>query len=262
MEQAEIIKAQYGTQDKLRARIETHRKYTVGQDLEAAVDAALGLQGGENLLDVGTGPGDFPGRLREGGHTGRLVGLDQSAGMVETASGKHPDVEFLQGDVQNLPFEDATFDVLSARHMLYHVPDIAAALGEFRRVLRPGGRLLAVTNVSDNLQAFRQAMSEATKAVDFDVPNNELSLDLGRFSEKEAPLIERAFGNARVEFTNSALVFPGPQAVLPYFESTAVFDRAPDQEEFREAFLQVITPHFQNGPWQVSKRGVLISATR
>ncbi len=40
-----------------------------------------------------------------------------------------------------------------------------------------------------------------------------------------------------------------------------MFDRAPDQESFREAFLQVLRPHFQDGPWRVSKRAVLISAT-
>ncbi len=206
MEQTEVVRKQYGTQDKLRARIETHQKYTAGQDLEAVVDAALALRGDESLLDVGSGPGDFPGRLWAGGHAGRLVGLDQSAGMVEAALSKHPDVEFVRGDVQHLPFGDAMFDVLTARHMLYHVPDIAAALSEFRRVLRPGGRFLAVTNVSDNLRGLKGAMGEAAQKVNFDVPDNELSADLGRFSEKEAGLVERAFGNARVELVDSALV--------------------------------------------------------
>ena len=262
MDQTEVMREQYAKDDKLRARIETHQRYTVGQDLEAAVDAALSLKGNESLLDVGTGPGDFPGRLRAGGHAGRLVGLDQSAGMLGAASGKHPGVEFVRGDVQALPFEDASFDVLTARHMLYHVPDIAAALLEFRRVLRPGGRFLAVTNISDNLRGLRDAMGEAARKIVYGVPDNELSLDLGRFSEREAPLVEETFGNTRTEFTDSALVFPDANSVLPYFESTAVFGRAPDQEDFRQAFLRVLRPHFADGPWRVPKRAVLISAKR
>ena len=54
--------------------------------------------------------------------------------------------EAQQGDAAALPFSDAAFDVVTARHMLYHVPDVAAVLAEFRRVLKPGGRFLAVTN--------------------------------------------------------------------------------------------------------------------
>src|SRR5687768_1380215 len=81
-EEAERLAAQYATAESLRARIETHARYSVGPSLEAAVDAALALCGGEDLLDVGTGTGGFPARLRREGHRGRLVGVDASAGMV------------------------------------------------------------------------------------------------------------------------------------------------------------------------------------
>ena len=53
-----------------------------------------------------------------------------------------------QAGADALPFPDASFDVLTARHMLYHVPSVPAALAEFRRVLKPGGRFLATTNVA------------------------------------------------------------------------------------------------------------------
>ena len=49
-------------------------------------------------------------------------------------------------DVQQLPFGDAQFDVVAAMWMLYHVPDLDRALAEIRRVLRPGGLFVAVTN--------------------------------------------------------------------------------------------------------------------
>jgi protein-L-isoaspartate O-methyltransferase len=52
------VAAQYATEQHLRTRIDTHRRYTVGPDLEASFDELLALGGQETLLDVGTGPGD------------------------------------------------------------------------------------------------------------------------------------------------------------------------------------------------------------
>ena len=57
------VAAQYATDRHLRTRMETHERYSVGPRLEPEVDRLLALRGDEALLDVGTGPGDFPGRL-------------------------------------------------------------------------------------------------------------------------------------------------------------------------------------------------------
>jgi ubiquinone/menaquinone biosynthesis C-methylase UbiE len=128
-------KQQYQTNTDLHTRQETHRLYTVGRPLETLVDEALRLEGHEALLDIGTATGDFPGRLRLEGHAGRLVGLDFSPGMIEKARASHENVEFVQGDAVALPFADSSFSVVTARHMLYHVPNIQAALLEARRVV-------------------------------------------------------------------------------------------------------------------------------
>jgi len=60
------------------------------------------------------------------------------------------------GDVQDLPFPDRSFDVVVAAWMLYHVPALDRGLAEIVRVLRPGGRLVAVTNYSDHLYEMFQ----------------------------------------------------------------------------------------------------------
>jgi ubiquinone/menaquinone biosynthesis C-methylase UbiE len=60
-------------------------------------------------------------------------------------------VDAVVGDVQSLPFEDASFDVAVAAWMLFHVRDLDLGLAELARVLRPGGRLVAITNYSDHL---------------------------------------------------------------------------------------------------------------
>lgn len=236
-------------------------KYTVGDELEPAVDAALALTGTENLLDVGTGPGDFPGRLRAQGHRGRLVGLDQSEGMVAKGRARYPGVEFLAGNAQALPFANACFDVVCARHMLYHVDDVAGALAEAGRVLRPGGKFLAVTNASDNLAALRQMSDAAVRAV---TGHEAPASPVGSFNEKNGALaVRNAFGHARVTFVESALVFPGPAPVLAYFDSERTmrgFDPTTWQQA-HNALARLLDDCFAaTTPWRVSKRIVLITA--
>jgi SAM-dependent methyltransferase len=85
------------------------------------------------------------------------VALDLSAGMLVHVQGALG----IQADVQRLPFPADAFDLVLAPHMLYHVPDIEAAARECRRVLRPGGLVVAVTNSDSNLIELRQLVEAA-----------------------------------------------------------------------------------------------------
>lgn len=260
------VAAQYATEQHLRTRIETHQRYTVGPDLEDTVDARLALTGDEALLDVGTGPGDFPGRLRAAGHRGRLVGADLSAGMVERAQAHHPGVEYVRAGADALGFAEASFDVLTARHMLYHVPDVPAALAEFRRVLRPGGRFLAVTNPVGYLAELWEVLTEAAEAEPALLPLRDSQGGFAAaFSEVNgAGWIRTAFGNVEVSFTDAALVFPAAEPVLTYIESLMAWQplTGAERERGRAALRPVLESRFRDGPWRVSKRLALLSAVR
>ncbi|MDQ4044962.1 MAG: class I SAM-dependent methyltransferase, partial [Chloroflexota bacterium] len=73
---------QYVTTDPLKVRMETHLRYSERQlDLDAECRSAMRLTGDETILDVGCGPGLFLSYLRDHGHRGRLIGLDQSKAM-------------------------------------------------------------------------------------------------------------------------------------------------------------------------------------
>ena len=259
------VAAQYATDQHLQTRIRTHERYSVGPGLEGTVDRLLALNGTEALLDVGTGPGDFPGRLREAGHLGRVVGVDFSAGMVERATEHCPDVEFQRGDATALPFADASFDVVTARHMLYHVPDVAAALAEFKRVLKPGGRFLAVTNASgymSELWAVVEKVGQREPAVGALLDSKAGS---AVFSEVQGEgLVRAAFGNVQLDFIENALVFPTPEPVLTYLGSmTALQSLAPEElERVRAALTHALKTRLQGGGWRVSKRVVFILARR
>lgn len=259
------LAAQYKTDDNLRVRIETHQRYTVGPPLEPAIDKAIALQPHESLLDIGTGPGDFPHRLRRAGHRGRLVGIDTSPGMIAKAKSIGRDVEFLQADAQSLPFPDGSFDVVTARHMLYHVADIPRALREGRRVLRPAGRFLAVTNARDNMGEYRRALGEAADQLTGQiadvlrivVPASDV------FNEQNGPsLIKNAFGNVAVTLVEAALRFDSADPALRYFDSCRTLKGFSEQEwaVARDAFAQTISRRLDAGPWLVSKTIVVLVA--
>lgn len=101
------------------------------------------------LLDVGCGQGTpVLDRLDE---ETAIVGVDLSAGQLEKAAATHPEAAFVQGDMTRLPFDDASFDVLTAFYSLIHVPadEQRSVIDEFARVLRPGGRVLLVDGFGD-----------------------------------------------------------------------------------------------------------------
>lgn len=91
------------------------------------------------VLDVATGPGYAAAAATRRGAT--PVGIDFSHAMVERARMRHPEIEFLTGDAEELPFEDASFDAVVTNFGLLHLSRPERALAESHRVLRPGGRL-------------------------------------------------------------------------------------------------------------------------
>jgi len=105
----------------------------------ARVVAGAGLQPGERVLDVGTGTGIAAAAARGAGRN--VVGIDAAEGMLALARREAPDVTFARMDFHHLSFADASFDVVLAAHALLFADDEAAALREWRRVVRPGGRL-------------------------------------------------------------------------------------------------------------------------
>jgi ubiquinone/menaquinone biosynthesis C-methylase UbiE len=97
------------------------------------------------MLDVATGTGHTA--FAFAGHVRFAAGLDLTPEMVREACRLREregadNVKFTLGDVRALPFAPEVFDLVTARRAPHHFSDIGGALGEMRRVLRPGGRLL------------------------------------------------------------------------------------------------------------------------
>jgi arsenite methyltransferase len=112
----------------------------------AIVRAALGASPGERVLDVGCGPGFYCLELlKDVGPSGSVVGVDSSPPMLALAGRRcagHDNIELREGDATSVPAEDASFDAALTVQVQEYVADVATALGELHRALKPGGRVL------------------------------------------------------------------------------------------------------------------------
>jgi demethylmenaquinone methyltransferase / 2-methoxy-6-polyprenyl-1,4-benzoquinol methylase len=110
---------------------------------------------GDRVLDACCGTGDLA-VAAQGAGAGEIVGVDFSERMLERARRKGPELEWVQADVLALPFQDASFDGVVVGFGVRNVEDLEAAIREFRRVLKPGGRLgiLEITTPRGPLKVF------------------------------------------------------------------------------------------------------------
>jgi demethylmenaquinone methyltransferase/2-methoxy-6-polyprenyl-1,4-benzoquinol methylase len=103
---------------------------------------------GAHALDLATGTGDIAFALASRG--ARVVGLDITTRMIELAQSKIDRSanslapHFLVGDMLALPFPDASFDIITTGYGLRNVPNLALAIQEIHRVLKPGGQMLSL----------------------------------------------------------------------------------------------------------------------
>ncbi len=165
------VRSQYLTEANLETRRSVWHPTADGRDpTTEALDAVCAEQP-LRVLEVGPGTGAFAARVADRLPGVRLTAIDQSATFVEMTRARGIDAR--EGDVQDLPFGDEAFDVVAALWMLYHVPDVDRAIGEVRRVLRPGGLLVAVTNGDRHLADLRTEAGGAPLVTGFSTQNGE-----------------------------------------------------------------------------------------
>lgn len=113
------------------------------------------VEPGDCVLDAACGTGDLAlADLRAG--AGRVIGVDFSEPMLARARRKSAEVEWVQGDLSQLPYPDGMFQAATIGFGLRNVSDLDGALSELRRVLAPGGRLgiLEITRPRGPLAPF------------------------------------------------------------------------------------------------------------
>jgi len=107
------------------------------------------------VLDVGCGTGTLAIAIKPQVGTGEVHGIDASPEMIQVAKEKAAkdgsDIDFRVALIEAIPFSEASFDLVTSTLMLHHLPDDLKAKGflEIRRVLKPGGRFMAMDFAAD-----------------------------------------------------------------------------------------------------------------
>ncbi len=209
-----VLRDQYADAAPLAARQGLWR-WRTGPALHDVVLDLAALHGQETVVDVGCGNGAYLAELRRRTHTGPVVGLDLSEAMAARSSVHAPTAV---ADAQALPLRDGSVDVVLSLHMLYHVPDIGRAIGELRRVLRPGGTALVATNGPGHTRQVKQILATAAAQVaGIDV---DLDWDTRRFRPEAArELLAAAFGDVEVHERGDTFAVRDPAVVSGYIAS-------------------------------------------
>jgi SAM-dependent methyltransferase len=230
----DVVAREYADERGLAARKAAYR-WAHGPDARELAFGAVAEVAPRRYLEVGCGEGEFAQRVQE--ELGcEVVAVDQSKRMIELTRARGVDARV--GDVQELPFEDEAFDCAAANWMLYHVQRLERGLAELRRVLRPGGRLVAATNSVRHLSELWELVGLDYRAA------REFSAESGGAE------LGRHFDRVERRDVEGTLVFPDRDAVVAYFASTVLFkDRA------------AAVPPFE-GPFTATRRNVVFVADK
>ena len=206
LDDAAVVAREYASEAGLAGRSAAYRFAEGPNPNDLALEAVAEIRP-RRVLEVGPGRGEFAARLAA--ELGvEVVAVDQSERMVELTRARG--VEARVGDVQELPFGDAEFDCCVANWMLYHVPDLDRGLAELRRVLRPGGRLVAVTNGSDHLHELYELLG--------------VEKWTSTFAAEDAPgLLRRHFARVESRDATGWIVFPGRAEAQAYVDAAQSF---------------------------------------
>jgi SAM-dependent methyltransferase len=121
--------------------------------------ARVGLEPGQLVLDVGCGVGAFLRLVAE--RRGRPYGIDASQALLEVAHSRLPDADLRHGDMEALPYDDDTFDLVTGFTSFFFANDIVAALREAGRVAKPGAAIVITVwgpHEANDLEAVKQVI--------------------------------------------------------------------------------------------------------
>jgi ubiquinone/menaquinone biosynthesis C-methylase UbiE len=220
---------QYRNADNLNARIAIHERFSTNPRgwFPWMWDVLAELPAEAKVLELGCGSGAMwmacPERIPAGWS---LIISDFSAGMLDSAWRNLVTLgrgfKFEQIDAQAIPYPDETFDLVIANSMLYHVPDRPRALSEIRRVLRPGGHLVAATSGVNHLKEMDEWFRSTKSAMDFSAVANPFTLENGL--EQLQPF----FGQIEIRRYEDNLRITEIPPLMAYLHSTSRVGDAPE----------------------------------
>jgi len=262
LHKSENVRAQYSNDTKLSARYKLHDKHSINkQGFIPWIFEQYCFSPKDSILELGCGYGrQWEGKINNLPPGCMLTLSDFSEGMVNLVKDKFPqtaqNVNFQQIDIQNIPFEDETFNIVIANHMLYHVPDFNKAISEVRRVLKTGGCFYATTVENGGIRTFfHNAIkifdpeTEAfTQKIPFNLQNGE-ELLCQYFSSIE-----------RCDYEDS-LSITDTQDLIDYLKST-IFSTTFPKEKFEDLYQYFEEIRLRDGAINIPKEAGLFTCVK
>jgi ubiquinone/menaquinone biosynthesis C-methylase UbiE len=213
------------------------------------------------ILDVGTGTGDFVKVLKNVFPVAEITGVDPLEESLEEAKRSYPDVHFQKMTGEKLVFENSQFDLVSISMALHHLPDIQAAFGEMKRVLKPGGWIIVNELVSDGLNPAQEVHKL------FHHFRSNIDRMLGEhhreaFTRDEIPaIIQKAGIKIELQFMDDQGNPDSPENYSLRYKSMAThLERINDREEYQllKPQLEIFRNKLEEHGFQPSPRMVIV----
>ncbi|MDF2921171.1 MAG: MerR family transcriptional regulator [Paenibacillaceae bacterium] len=220
-----VVNQEYESAFNLQTRIRMHDTFSVNPyKWHHWLFDQLTIPEHSTILELGCGDGTLwqrnASRIPEGWD---VTLTDISEGILNDAKEglKHwlsPDrLRFSSADARSIPFPDASFDVILANHMLYHVSERHQALKEIRRVLKPGGKLFASTMGNRHMIEVKGFLSKLNPHYDFG--RQDFACEFG-LENGEDQLAAAGFSDIRLQRFEDALRVTDAKPLLDYIRTT------------------------------------------
>ncbi len=239
------------------------------QTIESLMDA-VGAKPGLRSLDLCCGQGNVSAALI--GRGCEVVGVDFSPAMLAFARKRAPSAAFIAADAQDLPFEDAEFDIVVSNLGVCHVPDQPRALAEARRVLARDGRFAMTVWCGPDVSPCFEVLYGTVKTHGSPAVSAPPGPDFHQFARRETAeklLSEAGFANVDLTIVDCAWDLDSPEKLSEIFEKGTVraatlLGRQPSQNltAIRSALAQAVQERFSYADrWRVPVPAALLRAT-
>jgi ubiquinone/menaquinone biosynthesis C-methylase UbiE len=231
-----------------------------------AVDAKSNLK----ALDLCCGQGNVSKALIHRGC--QVVGADFSPAMLAFAQARAPSATFIEADAQDLPFDDAEFDIVVSNLGVCHVPDQPRALSQARRVLRAGGRFAMTVWCGPDISPCFDVVYSAIKMHGSPEVSAPPGPDFHQFAKREIAeklLREAEFKNIDLTIVDCAWDLSAPEGLSEIYEkgtvrAAMVLAKQPAQNlaAIRSAMTEAVRKRFAyRDRWRVPVPAALVRAT-
>jgi len=229
---------QYKSSGNLEARIAIHERFrTNPESFHGWIWDNMELSQPMRVLEVGCGTGQFwTENYKHIDEKSDLTLTDFSEGMIEKIKSKinHSNIKFEVADIEQLPYDDNTFDLVMAHHVIYHSSDKDKAISELKRVTKPGGTI----SITSNSEKHMLNVYTISHSID---NNYSMVRNIDGFTEEDADkILPKHFSKFDKKIYEDLLKVTDPDFMLEYIKSTTEPRKMDLKESFYDEWAKIV----------------------